>query len=145
LEDDLDGTGNLTWILKDPTFIWEYNKPGLIAFIPFELTIKFRSEDGAEHNVGVVQVAYRVEYAVKEESANEDDIPHYVGISGFLHVWPYLRAEVQSLTAKLGLPSLTLPVVVSGHPAHKVTLERARDVLASKGEYGHIGGASDPE
>lgn len=128
--DEFNAPGSLSWRLKDPTFVWEYDKSALVAFMPFEITITFRTEDnGLEHTVGVINVAYRAQYSLKEEPASEEDIPHFVGISGFLHVWPYLRAEVQSLTAKLGLPSLTLPVLVSGHAAQKVTLERARDII----------------
>jgi hypothetical protein len=41
-----------------------------------------------------------------------------------MHSWPYLRAEVQSLTSKLELPPLTLPPLVSGQIPNFVTVER---------------------
>ena len=142
LKDEVDEPGQLSWNLKDPTFVWEYADRAIIAFMPLDITISLRTEkdkpevQDSERPLGIIHVAYRAQYSLKEEPANEEDIPHFVGISGFLHVWPYLRSEVQSLTAKLGLPSLTLPVLMSGHAAKKVTLLRATEIIPAESVAG---------
>ena len=60
--------------------------------------------------------------------AEHADLDDFVGISGYLHLWPYLRAEVQCLTTKLGLPPLVLPVQMSSHAAAAVTVVQASEL-----------------
>jgi len=65
--------------------------------------------------LAVIEMTIRIRYKAKlPPDTVPDDLRHFVGFSGFLHVWPYARAEVQLLSTKIGLPPLTLPVVVSG-------------------------------
>ena len=54
-----------------------------------------------------------------------DELRHFVGVSGFMHAWPYLRSEVQALTAKIGLPPLLLPLIVSGTVPSRVSIGEA--------------------
>ena len=59
-----------------------------------------------------LQATYKI---VKQpESVENSLVAQYIGVVGFMHMWPFLRVEVQQLTAKLKLPALTLPVKVSG-------------------------------
>lgn len=115
----------LNWDLADPTAHWEIIDRDLRVLLPLALDINFEREEKKERLAKIV-VALAIDYHLKKgESWDEDDVPHYVGISGFIHAWPYFRAEVQALTTKLRLPPLTLPVIVSGHAAKKVSVVRA--------------------
>jgi hypothetical protein len=59
----------------------------------------------------------RAAYEFREEPTESDwaAFEHYAGIVGWLHVWPYMRAEVHCLSTKLGFPPLVLDVMLSGH------------------------------
>jgi hypothetical protein len=132
LNETSDEGGTLDWNLENPTFVWQRNGQHLIALLILNLTFNLQSKEAAPaRRIGAIQVGYRVEYALKDESVSDDDIPHFVGISGFMHVWPYLRSEVQALTAKLGLPSLTLPIMVSGQAAAMVTVKHVGEAVSS--------------
>jgi len=45
-------------------------------------------------------------------------VPDYLGIAGWLHAWPYFRADVHSLSTRMGFPPLLLPVLRAGHTAN---------------------------
>ncbi len=65
-----------------------------------------------------ISVTLRSEYRLEESfevGKDEHLLPHYVGIVARLHAWPYFRAEVQTLSTKIGIPPLTLPVLLAGH------------------------------
>lgn len=76
--------------------------------------------DGSAQPLGEVRVATRADYHKADGFTDADSpaIADYVGITAWMHVWPYLRAEIQSLTAKLDLPPLLLPVLFAGQLAH---------------------------
>jgi len=134
LDDQPLGQGSLTWNLKDPEFFWNLDGRDLVALLVLEISIAMQStEQEPERRLGVVHVGYRLEYSFKEDISSEEEIPHFVGISGFLQVWPYLRAEVQTLTAKLGLPALTLPVLLAGQAASMVTVKHVREAAPGEG------------
>ena len=58
----------------------------------------------------------RAAYAKQASWTDEDGayLDDFVGIVGWMHVWPYIRAEVQALSSKLGFPALTLPPLLAG-------------------------------
>lgn len=84
--------------------------------------------------VAELTVSFRLEYAVRERGlVSEADIEHFLGINGFLNAWPYVRAEVQSLTTKIGLPPLLLPVQLAAAAAQTVSVIRMSEVSSSAG------------
>lgn len=70
--------------------------------------------------LGEIMVAMRAAYAKHENWTDEDSLylDDFVGIVGWMHVWPYIRAEVQTLSSKLGFPALTLPTLLAGQTAN---------------------------
>jgi hypothetical protein len=87
------------------------------------------SNDGADPvTVAELLVQVRIEYELSADDLGlSEDLEHYIGVSGFMHSWPYVRAEVQSLTTKMGFPMLTLPLMLSGDATRLVRLARAPD------------------
>jgi hypothetical protein len=119
----------LSWDLHDPTAVWAMDEDGLRALFPLVLTIEAQpaSKSSKAQPVAEFHVSYMLLYAAKDLSDEQlEDVPHYVGVSGFLHFWPYLRAEIQCLSAKLRLPPLVLPTIVSGHAADRVSVSSAK-------------------
>lgn len=141
----------LAWELGPIQATWMRSSDFIQALFPFVVRIEGRSDSGEKMSVAEVSLLVQLHYklAAAAEVA-DDDLDHYVGINGYMHAWPYLRAEVQALTTKLGLPPLVLPVQVSGNAAAKVSVGRVTEfgdtqAAGSKaaGEHGH--GAGDLE
>jgi hypothetical protein len=67
-----------------------------------------------------MQVGYLCVYGILREVTSEEEelVPQFLKTAGWAHAWPYLRAEVQSIAMKLGLPPLVLPVLLPGQAEH---------------------------
>lgn len=92
-----------------------------VVMLPFLLTVSIAEDDSEPKPAGNISVWLRNQYRAKEpDSVPEDELSHVLSINGYMHAWPYFRADVQFLTAKCGLPALTLPVVLSGEVADRV-------------------------
>jgi hypothetical protein len=118
--------------MPDPTGLWELAPSLLRALFPLSLEVS-HGKPGEKKKIAEFTVAIRLDYRLSKSDWSEEDVPHYVGISGFLHAWPYFRAEIQSLSTKLGLPPLVLPPAVSGYAAKHVSVVRA----AKHGQAAH--------
>lgn len=99
---------------------WRLDGDQVDVQLPFVIEIS-ALEDEQPVSLARVGVTVFITYA-GAANATEDDLRHFVGISGFMHAWPYLRAEAQALTSKIGLPPLLLPLVVSGAVPSKVKI-----------------------
>jgi hypothetical protein len=117
--------GNLQWDLAPPAAMWLESDGQIRVGMPFEISISTKRDAPREElPVGTFRITVRLSYGIapNQDRPTPEDISHYVGVCGFLHAWPYVRAELQSLTTKLGLPALVLPTVMSQVPASKVTV-----------------------
>jgi hypothetical protein len=133
---------SLSWKLAPVSASWMRTERSILAVFPFVVHIDGKrpavdEKDDPEPEKGVriaeAQVMLRLEYTLApgiDVVDAEVDMDDFVGVNGYLHAWPYLRAEVQSLTTKIGLPPLLLPVQLSGHAARTVTVSRASELPA---------------
>lgn len=125
-----DEVDALSWDLGDWAVFWELEGPRLCVVVPVRLSV-FGTREGSKQErlpIANIQVALRLEYEAKSGSEFvEEDIPHFAGVTGLMHAWPYVRSDVQWLTTKLRLPPLVLPVILSGHAATQVSVYRASD------------------
>lgn len=109
--------GELSFDLKHQTAFWNILGDVVVCTYGVELDLAEKEKDAIRALARLV-IVLRAEYEMTDGFDRQRDVvlvEDYAGIVGRLHSWPYFRAEVQSLTAKLGLPVLTLPVLVSGH------------------------------
>ncbi len=120
-----EGSGELSFQLTHRPAVWNLVEDELICL--FGLTVTIVEKDGeSSRTLGNLSLTLRSDYHLLptfQRGEDEATLPDYAGIVGRLHAWPYFRAETQCLTAKIGLPPLTLPVLVSGHVA-KLPVER---------------------
>lgn len=118
--------------LKLNTVRWTTSENELLGAFPVTVNI----QDGDSDDLASLSVLIRTTHAICDELTIEgrEAVPHYLGIVGWMQVWPYVRAEIQSLSTKLGFPPLTLPVILTGQTRH-VPVEHL-DEVASEGEPG---------
>jgi hypothetical protein len=91
----------------------------VVAVLPLTVQIHHKDQDRATPLASIevdLRLGYRREGAALDES-ERDVLPDFLGIVGWMHAWPYARAEVQSLTTKLGFPPLVLPLLHAGATA----------------------------
>jgi hypothetical protein len=117
--------GSLAFSLPNITIRWTIVGDEVRAIFPFQVLLQIKVDDETT-TIATINVGYVTVYRVPPEVA-EEDIPHFIGISGYMQTWPYFRADVQTLSAKLGLPPLTLPLLLSSQAAEKATVVRLQE------------------
>jgi len=108
---------------------WSRSDRDISALFPFLLIAECKQEGSDEHlvdDVAHVSIIMRLEYKLLEHAGDisDEQLPHVIGTLGYMHAWPYFRADVQWLTTKLGFPALVLPVVLSGEVAGRLEIAR---------------------
>lgn len=100
---------------------WIREGTELKVVLPYQVDIR---QDGKhQRTLAQFRVLLRVDYQVApDDPVTEDELQHFVGISAFMHSWPYLREEITTLTTKLRFPPLVLPVVVSGNADERLSV-----------------------
>jgi hypothetical protein len=117
------GPTELDWDLETVPVRWLIDEGELRVLLPFAIHITSGKGAGKAPLVDI-RIAIRVDYDIAKEIPKPDEIDHFAGISGMMHAWPYLRAEVHALTNKLELLPLLLPLIVSGQVPGMVKVER---------------------
>ena len=128
-----DDAFTLDWNVSDVAALWELEDGReLKVMFPMSLHIAaFKDiEPTVKTKIAEVSVVFRLDYRLSGELDDGllDQLQDFVGICGYMHLWPYFRSEVQWLTTKLGFPSLVLPLVLSGDAAKRVTVQNASEV-----------------
>jgi preprotein translocase subunit SecB len=59
-----------------------------------------------------IQGEYELEYSIESfDQIKQENIKAFGSMNGIYNAWPYWREFVQSMTVRMGLPPLTLPVM----------------------------------
>jgi preprotein translocase subunit SecB len=97
------------------------------------LEIEGRPADGGE-SVVQIKAHYQCVYSIID--ANLEQFSEHAGEIAKLGIWvlwPFFRELVQSITSKMELPTITLPVLVAGGTAqHVATYDDATEEKAAK-------------
>lgn len=103
-------------------------EPGLIEV---ECSYSFRVTV-ADSEVATASLIYFLAYRVSgEEPPAQTDVEHFARANGAYHSWPFVRETMFGLTAKMGFPPYTLPVLLfSSKP--KATVPAAAIPAASE-------------
>jgi hypothetical protein len=122
--------GTLSYELQKVIVEWSRRDNDVIAILPFGLTaVATPSVEATSSNesiepvkVAELSVTMRLRYSLVEANGTvaPNQIPHVLGTLGYMHAWPYFRADVQWLTTKLGFPALVMPVVLSSQVPERV-------------------------
>lgn len=115
-----DLSGEFGWKFIPMALSWDIADGQLRVVVPVTIhVVRGRDEKQQEH-IAEVGVLLRLDYEQTAKGESDAAIDSFVGISGCLHVWPYIRSEIQQLSTKLELPPLLLPPIVSGNVANVV-------------------------
>ncbi|XXT17496.1 hypothetical protein WME94_45435 [Sorangium sp. So ce429] len=104
------------------------NQAAIISIVSFALHIIDPENDQDEHPHILAEIAatYRLEYVLLEDMTFSGDVlaalPHFAAISGFMHAYPFFRADVQMLSTKMGYPALTVGTLTSGEVVSRVSV-----------------------
>lgn len=94
----------------------------------FTLALALTAREGEDAPSTFAEVLIRVQliYTFTEslEQRPDDDLEQFFGYYGFIHMWPFVRAEIQALTAKINVPPLTLPVLKTGRLPTALTVRQ---------------------
>lgn len=96
--------------------LWVPRPDGLVAMFPLKVTVEDRRPSGVI-NVAEIVVGTKVFYkfaATAGLGEHSDALEDYLGIVGWMHAWPYARADMQNISTRMGLPPLVLPVLLAG-------------------------------
>lgn len=98
----------------------------LVVVFDFELTLGDRREGDEIIELGHHMLKYQVVYRLTKEHATWSDqqLESFVSHYGISHVWPYVRAEVQTNNAKLSLPAFRLPLLRFGQLPARFTIRQ---------------------
>ena len=73
---------------------------------------KGQSEDNQEKEVASLEGEYILTYSLKDRNAlTTEDIELFCNINAIYNAWPYWREFVQSMSNRMELPTLTLPLL----------------------------------
>ena len=125
--------GQLGWSILPITISWGMFGSELRVGIPVSVEVVNNGPAGPVR-VATIVVMLRLDYeADPSVDADDDGLDSYAGISGLLHSWGYVRAEIQHLSTKIGFPALLLPPVLSGHASNLVAKVQRLDAPTKEG------------
>lgn len=83
----------------------------LFVYVDLNLAASEPAEDEANPDRVVLDATYLLVYTLKTEvDAPEDALQHFAELNGTYNVWPYWRELVQTVTGRVGLASIIVPV-----------------------------------
>ncbi|HEX7602194.1 MAG TPA: hypothetical protein VF316_11340, partial [Polyangiaceae bacterium] len=116
---------------------WSALPDSVVAVFPLKVTIEDRAGPSPV-NLAEVRVGTRIFYKheLPFDELNLEFVDDYLGIVGWMHAWPYARAEIQGVSARMGFPPLLLPVLLAGQTAEvavrRVDIEPAKALRAAR-------------
>jgi len=123
-------SARMEWVPAPIEVLWTPAEHEYRVLVPLAVSILQHVED-RQTEVGSVRALYRLDYGLVDPnvapSLSEEDLMHYIGVHGVMHAWPYFRADVQAMVARLELPPLTLPVLLSSIVTQIATVRRLTD------------------
>jgi preprotein translocase subunit SecB len=118
---------------------WTMTDDSFAAVFPLAVELEHANagaQDSVRTTLARLRVATRVVYAKVQtfEPSDREFVPDYLALNGWMHVWPYARADVQALSTRLGFPPLVLPVLLGGQTRDVDVTELVDGVAATSPE-----------
>lgn len=82
--------------------------------LTYQFTVEIYIQDEKQASVAKVKIVANVTYAIEDSPQPEDPLAQQFGSTvGWSHAYPYVRQLAADLTAKIGLPPISLDVTAS--------------------------------
>jgi hypothetical protein len=83
----------------------------LFVYVDLNFAASERTEEEASIDRLVLDATYLLVYTLKAEAEKpEDALQHFAELNGTYNVWPYWRELVQTVTGRVGLAAIVVPV-----------------------------------
>ena len=80
-----------------------------VFYVRAGIELEIGSEDTPQ--VVLIKVQYELEYHLPEDfKAKRAELTAFASVNGVFNAWPYFRETLQSVTQKMNLPPVVLPV-----------------------------------
>lgn len=98
------------------TVQWDQRDGKIHGVFPIQVMLRRQISESEVQDFVEISVAYQCVYNMLREFGDADRlaIPAFLATAGWAHAWPYLRTEVQGISIRLGLPPVTLPMLLPG-------------------------------
>lgn len=107
----------------------EIDKEKELLFVIVEFTLN-ASIEGVESPVIIITGSFLLIYKLKDfDGLTDESYRSFAEVNAVFNVWPYWREYVQSVTVRMGLPSLTIPVFRISKSSDK---ETNKDTISKK-------------
>jgi hypothetical protein len=95
---------------------WDQREGKIHGVFPIRVMLRRQISESDLQDFVEISVAYQCVYNLLREFSEADllAIPAFLATAGWAHAWPYLRTEVQGISTRLGLPPVTLPLLLPG-------------------------------
>jgi len=106
--------------------------PSEAGFIEVSCAYDFKVHSVGEL-IAEIKAKYIIRYKLKgEEIPKKDDIEQFASANGSYHSWPFLRELLFGLTARIGYPPFTLPVLSFASSAPKSNISKSESPITEK-------------
>ncbi len=98
--------------IHDPLFGISHDPGDFWIIIPFSvIATRDQSSDSEQGRIFTLEASFKLFYHTDVlDSLDESIIEAFARTNGVYNAWPYWREFAQSMTSRMGLPPLTLPV-----------------------------------
>jgi len=97
-----------------PEIQGEIGEEGILAS-DLEINIKGTTINNEDEKIFSFDFVIHIQYSIKKISDwDEKEVDHFIQRNMTMHVWPYARELVTSMTKRAGLPDVVLPLLPLG-------------------------------
>lgn len=94
--------------------------PGFLVRFDFDSSVREHIEAKEDRKIYTFSARYILQYRLESTMPSEweERIPTFSRLNGVINAWPYVRADLQNMTCRAGLPPMLLPVFRPGKPTN---------------------------
>ena len=90
-------------------------RPGIDVLFDFDCSLSERIEEKS-HALFNFKIVLELKYRLPEKPPSDWDerFDQFAGVNGVVNAWPYVRSELQGMSARMQIPAIVLPVYRPG-------------------------------
>jgi len=120
--------GEVDLTIRSSADVKEYNKDTGMFWVLVKIKTQLIQREPKKGTAVFVNVAFEIKYGLpKELEVSQEQLNTFAKFNGVFNAWPYWREFVQSMVARMNLPTLTLPMFRFGN-ATKVRRKKPTEI-----------------